>query len=358
MKKILLSTTESLYGWEIETYLRPVFANVVVGAGFLSDFNASVTDFFGGRSNSYEKKLQNVNDSALNILMSKATELGANCILGLKVDMDQISGKNVQMFMVTAYGTAVVAKNLTQAKPVSSKEVDKTTISDRAILIKLYNDSQDPNYKLTAEGLQAIIDSKSTVFKDYVFGKLKRHIQVNENEPQVFSDSRKLFAEYFANIDTEVAIKTLYDGLLNEDDEKILVHLAELIFRYDLVDYPKCKELIESESLSKKKAALKILMGDKSFYVQEDIQSLTNLISTIDLSFPIIVATSVKKGFLSANEKEVWTCVCGKTNSIDNRYCVSCVQSRYGFKQDELKPSDVVEFLNNKLSALKEFFNT
>jgi uncharacterized protein YbjQ (UPF0145 family) len=46
MKKILITTTESLHGWEIDTYLKPVFASVVIGANAFSDISASLTDVY------------------------------------------------------------------------------------------------------------------------------------------------------------------------------------------------------------------------------------------------------------------------------------------------------------------------
>jgi uncharacterized protein YbjQ (UPF0145 family)/DNA-binding protein Fis/CDGSH-type Zn-finger protein len=359
MKKILITTTESLSGWEIETYLKPVFANVVVGAGFLSDFNASITDFFGGRSNSYEKKLQTVNDSALNILKSKAGELGANCILGLKVDLDQISGKNVQMFMVTAYGTAVVAKSISNPKPiVSSKEIDKTTVNDKATLLKLLNDIRSPAYELTATSLQTIVDSKSSDFKEFIFEKFKTHLSMTMINEETFKEVTKLYREYFANINPESAINVLYEALLKETDIKLLNQILEMINQYDLVDYDYCEKLLKSDSLMQKKLALKILYSDKPFYIIDDINKLKQISDLIQSSFSLRATLSTKKGFMSSNEKEVWICECGKSNSIDDQYCNSCAKDKYGFKASEVKKESVLESLENKSQALREFFST
>ncbi|MDB5154666.1 MAG: hypothetical protein JWR54_3417 [Mucilaginibacter sp.] len=358
MKKILITTTESLHGWEIETYLKPIFANVVVGAGFLSDFNASITDFFGGRSNSYEKKLQTVNDSALNILKSKAGELGANCILGLKVDLDQISGKNVQMFMVTAYGTAVIAKSISSPKPIiSSKEIDKTTVNDKATLLKLLNDIKSPAYELTAISLQTIVDSKSSDFKGYIFGKFKTYLSLTMINEETFKDVTKLYKEYFANIDAESAINVLYEALLKETDIKLLNQILEMINQYDLVDYDYCEKLLKSDSLMQKKLALKILYSDKPFYITDDINKLKQISDLIQSSFNLRATLSTKKGFMSSNEKEVWICECGKSNSADDQYCNSCTKDKFGFKANEVKRESVLESLENKSQALKEFFS-
>lgn len=50
--------------------------------------------------------------SAIVNLKQKAANMGANAILGLKIDFDEISGKGKSMFMISAIGTAVIVKHL------------------------------------------------------------------------------------------------------------------------------------------------------------------------------------------------------------------------------------------------------
>lgn len=159
MKKILITTTDSLYGWEIEAYLKPVFASVVIGGNVFADIGASFTDFFGGRSSGYEKRLQLIKDNAIAILNSKASELGANCILGLKVDVDEVSGKNTQMFMITAVGMAVIAKNAkSQTDSKHLKEIDKDQVKEKANLIRLAKKFQNVETEITADELKVIVE--------------------------------------------------------------------------------------------------------------------------------------------------------------------------------------------------------
>jgi uncharacterized protein YbjQ (UPF0145 family) len=357
MKKILLTTTETLQGWEIESYLKPLFSNVVVGAGFLSDISAGFTDLFGGRSNSYEKKLQIVNDSALQILQSKASELGANCIIGLKVNVHQISGKNVQMFMVSAYGTAVIAKSITTIKTSNSlKEIDKSTVVDKATLIKLLNNFDKENFQLKLNDLQLIVDNKSSEFKDYIFKKLKNYTGEFEDEAQ--KEAERLCVEYFSVIEAVDAKAVIYEALIRESYERLTNKLLSIIKAYDLVDYDYCIKLLNTNTLIKKKIALKALVFNKASYVVEDIIELKKLIEILKTSFPNLSNMSTKKGFLSSNEKEVWVCTCNKTNDMEYAYCTNCSNDKYGFKEDEIKPTTVINELNNKALALEELFKS
>jgi len=58
----------------------------------------------GGRSGKYEEELRKGRDTALLELTERAAELGADAVLGVKIDYETVGG---QMLMVTAAGTAV-----------------------------------------------------------------------------------------------------------------------------------------------------------------------------------------------------------------------------------------------------------
>ena len=54
---MIITTTPSVEGKEIEAYLDIVFGEVISGVNFLKDFKAGLSNFFGGRSSSYEDEL-------------------------------------------------------------------------------------------------------------------------------------------------------------------------------------------------------------------------------------------------------------------------------------------------------------
>ena len=359
MKKILLTTTESLFGWEIESYLKPIFSNVVIGAGFLSDFSASFTDLFGGRSNSYERKLQSVNDSALQILQSKASELGATCVIGLKVNVHQISGKNVQMFMVSAYGTAVIAKSTITIKvSTSSKEIDKSTVNERAKLIELQNKFTNDDFQLKLEDLQLIVDNHADDFISIIYNKLKKQVSADYGmETEVDKLIERLYIDYFSVINSTNAKTILYHGLQTEDNTKFLSKILTIIKAFDLVDYQYCINMLEMQSVNIRKLALQVLSFDKPFYVVEDSRDLRKIIAIIEVSFPNSATSSTKKGFLSSNEKEVWVCKCSRTNDLSEEFCGTCCKDQKGFKENEITPAVVIKHLTNIERALKESFN-
>ncbi len=106
---MILTTTPSVEGKVITQYKGIVFGEVVSGVDFARDFAAGLTNFFGGRSGSYEEELQQARNQALYELQQRAAAIGANAVVGIDMDYE-VLGSNNGMLMVTASGTAVVVE--------------------------------------------------------------------------------------------------------------------------------------------------------------------------------------------------------------------------------------------------------
>ena len=104
---MILTTTPSVEGRQILEYKGIIFGEVISGVDVLRDFTAGLSNFFGGRSGSYEEELTNARETALRELEQRAQERGANAVVGVDVDYE-VLGSNNGMLMVTASGTAVL----------------------------------------------------------------------------------------------------------------------------------------------------------------------------------------------------------------------------------------------------------
>lgn len=104
---MILSTTPTLEGHTIREYKGVVTGETIIGANVLKDFCAGLTDFFGGRSGSYEKVLIEAKDTSLQEMMNRASQMGANAVVGIDIDYETI-GASGSMLMVAVSGTAVV----------------------------------------------------------------------------------------------------------------------------------------------------------------------------------------------------------------------------------------------------------
>ena len=108
---MIVTTTVSVEGRRITEYKGIVFGEVISGVNFVRDVAASFSNFFGGRSGSYEKELVQARQNALKEMEQRAADLGANAVVGVDIDYEVLGAGN-GMLMVTASGTAVVAEQL------------------------------------------------------------------------------------------------------------------------------------------------------------------------------------------------------------------------------------------------------
>ncbi len=105
---MILSTTNDIQGRFIESYLDIVTAEVVYGSNALRDFFAGIRDIIGGRTASYERVFQKGQQEAIAELSKRAESLGANAVVGIRVDTGTINiDETGVMLLITATGTAV-----------------------------------------------------------------------------------------------------------------------------------------------------------------------------------------------------------------------------------------------------------
>ena len=104
---MIVTTTPSVEGKTILEYKGIVFGEVISGVNWVRDLTAGLSNFFGGRSGTYEEELTNARETALRELERRAQERGANVVVGVDVDYE-ILGSNNGMLMVTVSGTAVL----------------------------------------------------------------------------------------------------------------------------------------------------------------------------------------------------------------------------------------------------------
>lgn len=104
---MILSTTPTIEGRNILEYKGIVTGETIIGANMFKDLFAGIRDIVGGRAGAYEKVLREAKDTSMNEMIQRASQLGANAILGIDIDYETI-GQSNSMLMVAVSGTAVV----------------------------------------------------------------------------------------------------------------------------------------------------------------------------------------------------------------------------------------------------------
>lgn len=104
---MIVTTTPSIEGKKIVEYKGIVVGEVVSGVNFIKDIAAGLSNFFGGRSQSYEGELIAARENAIREMEQRAAQMGANAVVGVDIDYEVLGEAN-NMLMVTVSGTAVV----------------------------------------------------------------------------------------------------------------------------------------------------------------------------------------------------------------------------------------------------------
>lgn len=352
-KDILVTTTPSIEGINIVEYLKPISAHVVAGTDFFSDFFASFSDFFGGRSQTYQRQLSSIYTEAIENLKQTAYEIGANCILGLRVDMDEISGKNKSMFMITAIGTAAIIETQTKTKKIvenfDSISVDKMMdlrkrerVINLAVEGKLILDDQTWDF-LTLNCVDEIaLNILSTIKTNYGYYDIDKQ--------------KKMFQQtlsYFQTIDDDKRTSILYDYFMDNESDFFSTFTYDLIKELALFDVEKLLTYLNSGDIQKMKRALKLVIVDKPYFTIDDIPDFEKLVDVLKINFKENGEILTVKAKLMSKEKDIWKCQCGNSNNIDAYRC-SCGLDRYGFYDNEITSAKAIDIINGNIVLIQK----
>lgn len=345
-RNILITTTNTIENANIKEYMGIISTNVVLGTNFFSDFAASFTDFFGGFSNTYQNKLQIIYKEAIDELSKKAVSLGANCIIGLNIDFDEISGKSKSMFMISAIGTAVqidIAEiNATNTKSIGQISADAL---NKEYLKKILTNNitkgafpSEEEWNLLA--VYDVSEISEKLFDLFLLTGKKSTDIMGEREKLLF----KNFPQYYIRLNKELQIDLAYSKLNGTNDEAVV----DLIIRNKLFDAKCIIGLVRNDKID---IAINLLESDKDYYTENDIVLMQNLVDAIT-NIPDKGKIEIVKGLFSKGE-EKYLCPRGHKNDANTKFCneYGCGLNIKGLTQKQLT---CINKFSVKIEALQE----
>jgi len=336
--------TPIVEGKRIKEYKGFVNASQVAGTGFFSDLTASFTDIFGGHSGVYRTAMNDLCKNILQQLKNQAMERGANAIIGLHIDYDNISAKGTSMFMVSAQGTAVLLQDekSTHAENIS----DSASISTYTLEKKLYTKetiTELNNYLPSDEAWNKIIAYADEELAPILHKKALECIEWCAKNPYDESGGKKRFVtnydRFFAKMPRTTQLQLAY---MDEKCDKFVNKFA--LFDADC--------LLTHAKQGNIDFVINCLESKKPMYVKEDVVKMDQLYEILTTLPDKGHYEDVKGGFLSSGGTK-FICSCGKTNDKENEYCSSCGRNIKGLTSKQ------VETINNfklTIDALKELF--
>ena len=104
---MIITTTETLVGLPVSSYLGIVTGEAIVGASIFRDFVDDMRNISEARTAGYEQELVAAKDRAMNKMRLRAQEMEADAVIGVDLDYQSIGGETRNMWMVVVNGTAV-----------------------------------------------------------------------------------------------------------------------------------------------------------------------------------------------------------------------------------------------------------
>jgi uncharacterized protein YbjQ (UPF0145 family) len=109
MSDIIISTMNDLPGYQVVEVHGEVYGLIVRARNAFSNIGAGFRTIVGGEAKGYTKLLSESRDQAVERLAEAAAAKGANAILAMRFDCNEIGDI---MSEVAAYGTAVTVRRM------------------------------------------------------------------------------------------------------------------------------------------------------------------------------------------------------------------------------------------------------
>lgn len=322
--RVIVTATETIQGATIERYIDTICANVVLGSNAFADIGASFTDLFGGRSGIYEGKLALIYEKAKKSLIQRAQTIGANAIVGFKVDFDEISAQGKSMFMVAASGTA--CKVIYSEREMTTDSVSGTRLKEREAVEKAIADlkklgaGSNSNPQRAEQwsdwGLLEVVEEPTVDFAEALIDVYR----------SVEKDRQELIEVCLLKLDYDVLCEIVYGKYEGN------TYLYFLIKALSLFNPRKVLDLVKRGKIGE---AAHILNVDKDVYTMDDLNVMREIVSAYDC-LPNRWKKEVVKGGFMSKDKEMNICMCGQKNDLENEYCSKCECNGYGLTRNEM----------------------
>ena len=106
---MLVTTTNELEGYRVVQHLGVVRGLTVRSRSVVGNIGAAIQILFGGNISVYTNLAEQTRQEAFDILIKHAEEKGANAVLAMRYDANEIASAVTE---VLAYGTAVVVEKI------------------------------------------------------------------------------------------------------------------------------------------------------------------------------------------------------------------------------------------------------
>lgn len=337
---MIITTTNSIDGAKIEKYLGVVTTNLVIGTNFFFDLTASLTDFFGGMSGTYRKQMDTLYQRAYNALSLKASSMGANCVLGFKIDFDELSGKGKQMFMISVSGTAV---KIAFESAASDNIQQIGTISANRLNIELFKErwaNRDTNIAPKQSELQFIMENGLWELAASLYDYYVTCSRYSDEVSPIYEK----FPVIISAMNYNDIVKFIY-----KDYPLRRAYAYNLIKNNNLFNAEQILRLLRDNHIDE---AIKLLETEKTEYDEADVKVMEDICAFLDNLPERGKIEEVKNGLLSSKMVEKYICPNGHKNDKEHEFCqeFGCELNIKGLTRTEV---NIINTFKDKVRIIK-----
>lgn len=344
--QILLTSSDNIPHSKIERQFGVVDSQIVIGANIFRDVFSSFRDVFGGEAKGYKKDLDKMKKAAFYEIKEKAKDYGANAIISLRLDLDEISGGGKSMFMINAYGSAVKLEESFLAKEEKTSTIEEVS-------------SEDIQYHKERNSIKKKIENAEEIAKEVSLNKISKYDLWDRDVALNVLKYTEMPSGILKNNFSEIPVEFIED-FLKDDIHKLHRTFWNLVFddfnERNWFNYEFLSELLQDENYLKRFRALRLCVLKKNSYRREEIEKFEELGNFLLSDFD----TSVESREVSKliGSKNVYTCpYCLRDAPLEKDKTCECRRNKFGFKTSNNTPESIADYYLQTAKAMKSAFS-
>lgn len=269
--RLIVTTTDSIEGCRIVEYIDVLRSSVVVGN------DIALSDLFGGNRN-YNNRLNDIYDKAMQGLRLKASIAGADAVVGLHTDFEEIFGKGKTRMVVSMVGTAVKLDCQPKCLPEDKKNasVSMDTLHRQYLLVSMRKKLDNSDYSLNEDDWGNILkysltDLAPLLYNRYLVVSTQTISNIPLSERKLLQDN---FIPFIQSMDFDEAVEVVYSDLETAPEcSSVIIRDCNLFAPSKIVG------MLEAEH---KHIIISLLKSDKPIYTAEDLAGMERIVEFLD----------------------------------------------------------------------------
>lgn len=336
----IITTTESVQGAAVTRYIDVIRTTRVVNT------DLSLSDIFSGASQKFRSQLDEIFDKALLDLRLKAIALGADAIIGLHTDFEEIFGKGRTKFVVSLVGTAV---QLDHPAPLSDSgdgnTVSVRTLRRQQLLIRFRRQLEQPDYAPNEAEWNDILNYSLFELTPLIYHRYLHAFEPVSNLPlpekNLLIDN---FIPFLKSMPYEEAAEVVYADL---DTDPYCS--SDLIAKCRLFHPQRICEILQPAN---KHTVISLLDADKENYTVQDLDDMRRIVHFLD-NLPDTGHYEEGRGNLFGKTGTILVCERGHSSPVElGGHCTEKLD--YGLGICNLNVKGITEAEIEKINQFKQ----